>query len=98
MIKSEFFEVTERLADGVGRPALRIAGGQVNAAHTDAVLVGATLALREGASLSPQACKAAIKALTSDEDYLEAVSGSTSHSDNVRNRLKLAVEAFSESS
>ena len=38
--------VTEALAAAGGRSVLRFSGTQVNAAHTDAVLVGATLAAR----------------------------------------------------
>lgn len=93
-VEAEFRNVTKLLNDGPGRSALRITGSQINAAHTDAVLTGLTLALRSGAQITPEQCGAAIDGLRHNAKYVEAVSGSTSHRDSVINRLSIAVEAF----
>ena len=93
-IAAEFGLVMRLLKDGPGRSALRLGGNQVNAAHTDAVLVGLTLALRSGTNVEPDDCITAIDELLANEKYIEAVSGSTSHRDSVINRLQIAVEVF----
>lgn len=93
-IRREFSEATRLLNGGPGRGALRITGTQINAAHTDAILVGLTLALRDGRSVSSDDCSTAIEQLKGDRAYVEAVSGSTSHRDSVKNRLSIAVDVF----
>lgn len=74
--------------------ALRIKGTQVNAAHTDAVLVGLMTALENGASHSPASVAAALRQLKANDLYQKAVAESTSHADQVRLRIRLATQAF----
>jgi hypothetical protein len=80
--------------EGLGRKALRPTGTQVNAAHTDAILTGASVALRNGVNMTANVCREAIEGLLEDQGYVEAISGSTSHFESVYNRLRLACAAF----
>lgn len=74
--------------------ALRLGGRQVNAAHTDAVLVGLMVALGEGVDLDGARVEASLTSLGRNQGYRKAVSESTSHSDQVKKRIRLATEAF----
>lgn len=97
-VRGEFERVTQMLNAGPGRSALRLSGTQVNAAFTDSVLVGATIAMRDGRALTPEMCTAIVENLQQNEDYRTAVSESTSHFDSVLVRLRMAVTAFSAQS
>jgi hypothetical protein len=93
-IKERFTEAARLLNLGVGPESLRIRGGQVNAAHTDAVLVGLMTALEDGAPHTPESVATALANLKESARYQGAVSESTSHSDQVRLRIRLATKAF----
>ncbi|MGJ5805079.1 DUF262 domain-containing protein [Streptomyces europaeiscabiei] len=77
-----------------GESALRIKGTQVNAAHTDAVLVGLMTALENGTSHTPESVATALSQLKANTMYQKAVAESTSHADQVRLRIRLATAAF----
>lgn len=96
-ITAEFQKVTKALADAGGRSVLRFSGTQVNAAHTDAVLVGATLATRAPNGLSAEGASRALERLLASATYRDAVVESTSHLDSVNGRLRESITAFGES-
>ncbi|WP_161952644.1 DUF262 domain-containing protein [Actinoplanes sp. TFC3] len=93
-ISERFARATLLLNESRGRDALRIRGTQVNAAHTDAVLVGLMTALANDTDLSGNAVGDALSRLIKDPDYQSAIAESTSHSDQVSLRIKLATQAF----
>lgn len=92
--QAEFESACDAILTAVGKQALRIGStGQVNAAHTDALLTGVTLGDPTVLSDSDEML-ARFQQLTANDDYQEAVSGSTSHAASVNARLTLAVRAF----
>ncbi|MGW4435916.1 DUF262 domain-containing protein [Streptomyces sp. NPDC004596] len=94
-IRDRFTRAVALLNEGVEEGgALRIKGTQVNAAHTDAVLVGLMAALENGAAHTPESVAAALSRLKADTRYQTAVAESTSHADQVKLRIRLATEAF----
>jgi hypothetical protein len=93
-LASEFHHVVAILNEAAGRLTLRLDSSQVNAAQTDAIMVGAALAMRHGASVTAESAKVSINALRGLDDFRSAVLDSTSHAENVNNRLKLAYEQF----
>ncbi|MBB6420975.1 DUF262 domain-containing protein [Streptomyces sp. AK010] len=93
-IRSLFFRAVQLLDEARGRDALRIRGTQVNAAHTDAVLVGLMTALKTNHDLSAEQVDSALSRLLSNDRYQYAVSESTSHSEQVSARIRLAAKAF----
>jgi hypothetical protein len=95
-IAKEFRAVTEALAAAGGRSVLRFSGTQVNAAHTDAVLVGATLAAREKGRLSSEGASRALERLLASSTYRDAVVESTSHLESVNARLQESIAVFGE--
>jgi hypothetical protein len=94
-IRQNFTTAVGLLNGAQGRDALRLRGGyQVNAAHTDAVLVGLMTALADGRDLTVGDVIQALGALISSERYRIATSESTSHSEQVSTRIRLATKAF----
>lgn len=92
-IRTEFTTAC-RLLNEVNPGSLKLGGRQVNAAHTDAVLVGLMVAIGEGVALDSTAVQNALDSLTHTEKYRKAVSESTSHADQVRARIRYSVAAF----
>lgn len=92
-IRSRFERGALLLKEAQGRSALRLSGNQINAAHTDAVLVGLMTALGN-ANLDADAVRDALGRLTSSAAYRRAVAESTSHSEQVSLRIKLATRSF----
>jgi len=96
-IINEFTQTTELLNKAMGgRPALRPRGTQVNAAHTDALLVGITLAIRSGIELKPERIAEVIKQLLHEPAYRKSIEESTAHLESVVTRLQMAVRLFSK--
>ncbi len=93
-IRDRFTTAARLLNEARGRSALRIRGTQVNAAHTDAVLVGLMTALEQGSDITADRVDAALSALLGNSRYKYAVSESTSHSEQVSARISLASRAF----
>jgi hypothetical protein len=94
-IRYEFAEAC-RLLKEANPGALKLGGRQVNAAHTDAALVGLMVAIGEGINLDVPQVRAALDSLVDNEPYRKAVSESTSHADQVKARIRHAVLAFEE--
>ncbi|MFJ5263603.1 DUF262 domain-containing protein [Streptomyces sp. NPDC088387] len=93
-IRMRFSRAAQLLNQARGRDALRIRGTQVNAAHTDAVLVGLMTALKEKEGLTSDDVDSALSVLLTSTRYQLAVSESTSHSEQVSARIRLAARAF----
>ncbi|MFH9549005.1 DUF262 domain-containing protein [Streptomyces sp. NPDC017435] len=93
-IRDRFSLAVQLLNEARGRQALRIRGNQINAAHTDAVLVGLMTALKENDELTASDVNSALSTLLNNERYQYAVSESTSHSEQVSARIRLAAKAF----
>ncbi|MFG1617911.1 DUF262 domain-containing protein [Nonomuraea wenchangensis] len=93
-IRWRFAMATRLLNEARGREAFRIRGTQVNAAHTDAVLVGLMSTLEQNEDISVEQVGSALTNLLNDKRYQYAVSESTSHADQVSKRIKLACMAF----
>ena len=93
-ISDEFRLIAKVLNEASGRDTFRLDSTQVNAAQTDAVMVGAALALREGAELTVDSARKTIDALRVLKEFRTAVLDSTSHAENVHSRLKISYEQF----
>ncbi|MEV6051714.1 DUF262 domain-containing protein [Streptomyces sp. NPDC052107] len=93
-IRERFTTATRLLREAQGSQALRIRGAQVNAAHTDAVLVGLMTAIEGGREVTVERVNSALDALLANDRYRYAVSESTSHSEQVSARINLAAKAF----
>ncbi|MGW2944759.1 DUF262 domain-containing protein [Streptomyces sp. NPDC001226] len=93
-IRDRFTKAVALLNEGTGGEALRIKGTQVNAAHTDAVLVGLMTALENGTSHTPESVATELSRLKENGKYKPAVAESTSHAEQVRLRIRLATQAF----
>ncbi|MCX5140017.1 DUF262 domain-containing protein [Streptomyces sp. NBC_00338] len=93
-IRARFSKAARLLNEARGRDALKIRGTQVNAAHTDAVLVGLMSAFERRSDISTEDVESALSALLANERYKYAISESTSHSEQVSARIKLATRAF----
>lgn len=93
-IRTRFTRAARLLNEARGRDALKIRGTQVNAAHTDAVLVGLMSAFEQRSNTSAEDVETALTALLANERYQYAISESTSHSEQVSARIKLATKAF----
>lgn len=90
-----FSEACVLLRDNVGRAAFRKGGkGQVNAAQTEAVLVGVARRLEAGPITNPGRLMGAIEELTADESFVRAISRATADEESVRSRLALASQVF----
>jgi len=92
-IVDEFNQTVTLLNKALGKKALR-PRGNVNAAHTDAILVALTLAIRRGFELTPEDVATKITALLDDKDYLKAILESTAHLESVLTRLCIAGKTF----
>jgi hypothetical protein len=87
---------TSLLAEGPGRRALRFQSRQVNAALTEALLVGLMRRLAKDSSLAATSITTVVDRLTADENFTGAIAGSTATEENVRTRLDVATRAFGE--
>lgn len=92
-IKSEFRSAIGLLARSVGSRVFRPVS-VVNAAVFDSTMVGLTLRLRQGEVHDEDAIGEAYKNLLDNEDFLEAYQRATSDDASVKNRLRIATEAF----
>ncbi|GAA2064107.1 DUF262 domain-containing protein [Streptomyces albiaxialis] len=92
-IKQDFSEGC-RLLKEANPGALKLGGRQVNAAHTDAVLVGLMVAISNGVNLDVAKVRGSLESLMGNEKYRKAVSESTSHADQVKARIRYTIAAF----
>lgn len=93
-ITEEFRFIAKVLNEAAGRSTLRLDSTQVNAAQTDAVMVGAALAMRDGVNITVESARKSIESLRVLESFRSAVLDSTSHAENVHSRLKISYEQF----
>jgi hypothetical protein len=95
-VRERFAAATRLLVQGPGRAALRTAAGrQVNAALTEAVLVGLARRLDAGAVQDPGAVGQAVEALLANEEFQRTITRATADEESVRTRLGLATRTFS---
>ena len=93
---SDLFRTACRLIlDDIGPQALRWQSSQVNAALSEAVLVGLMRRLDTGIEISPAAVATAIRSLLADKALGPTIARATADEDSVRTRLALATRAFS---
>jgi hypothetical protein len=96
LLYDRFNRAITLLDKGPGADALRGKGRQVNAAFTEAVLVGLFRRLDSSPEPSASAVEDAVKSLERDERLQDAVSRATADEENVRTRLAAATQAFSQ--
>lgn len=94
LVRARFEEASKLLSEAGGRAALRKGGGAVNAALTEALLVGLARRLDLGAPPSVDAVSGAVAATLANPDLDAVVSRSTADEDSVRTRLSIATKAF----
>ena len=94
-IRSRFVEAATLIANGPGAGALRYLGNQVNAALTEAILVGLAHRIDTGDDADPSKVGERISTLLDDMDFVDAISRATSNEEKVAYRLAKATEAFS---
>lgn len=94
-IREKFRTAAELLNEGPGKAALRGRGRQVNAAFSEAILLGLMRRLDLGGSPSPESVSDVTSALTENEDLQPAVERATADEEAVRTRLAIATRAFS---
>ena len=92
---SSIFEVTvEAFAQAIDRP-FRLRGGRVvNVAVFDSMAIGLAKRIRCSGVSNLSNVAAVHEALIIDEEYLQAATGGTSDENSVRERLRIATEAF----
>ncbi len=89
-----FHKANNLLLSTVGRQAFRVAGGQVNAALTEAVLVGMIQSLLKGHKTDPTLIRGKIDQLK--EDARDAIARATADESQVNSRIRRATELFIE--
>ncbi|TDD91951.1 DUF262 domain-containing protein [Saccharopolyspora karakumensis] len=90
---AEFSKACSLLVEASGKSALR-RNRTINAARTDSILVGLTLALRNNPDITVQEVAAAFNKLESDKEFKEHTEKSTSHRRSVTKRIERSVKAF----
>jgi hypothetical protein len=88
-----FTEATTLLADGPGSSALRKSSGQVNAAQSEAILVGLMRRISE-APITPKAVGVAVSRLGTNATFDGATTRSTADEQVVEARIRIATEVF----
>jgi len=88
-----FAEATEVIAAGPGPAALRKSSGQVNAAQSEAMLVGLMHRIAE-APIDPATVTAAVERLATNATFDGATTRSTADEQVVEARIRIATEVF----
>lgn len=88
-----FVTASELLMDGPGPDALRSRGRQLNAALTEAVLVGLMTRLTDR-PIDAQQVASAVGVIRANPELMESVSRSTADEDFVRRRIAISRDAF----
>jgi hypothetical protein len=94
VLRERFEKSTELLLAGPGRAALRATGNQLNAALTEAVLVGLAKRLDYGAPPAPADVTTAVRTISQDSRIEAVISRATADEESVRTRLAIADRAF----
>lgn len=92
---SLFEQACQALADGPGPDALRKSSAAVNAARSEAIFVGLMRRIRR-APIEPDQVSRAVGDLAARDDFDAATTRSTADEAVLRNRIRIASEAFSE--
>jgi hypothetical protein len=95
VVADRFRGATKLLLDGPGRAALRYQSNQVNAALSEALVVGLMRRLDLGPAPQPEIVSAKVAELTSNEALASAIVRATADEESVRVRLAEATSAFS---
>lgn len=95
LIEERFVRATELVLAEAGRNALRVRGRQLNAALTEALLVGLARRLDAGGEPTPVEVSHAISELLLEPELDYVTARATADEDSVRTRLGLATRAFS---
>lgn len=77
-----------------GPNAFRFAGRQVNVAMTEAVMVGMMRRLEAGSKPTPEGVDAALQQMTSESDFVNAITRATADEESVKARLARATRAL----
>ena len=94
-IRGLFQRANELLVNGPGPSAFRRGGkGQVNAALTEAILVGLARRLEAGSEPTSEELETALADLVGDADFDRVISRATADEESVRSRLARATQAF----
>lgn len=93
LVGSRFTHAMTIVADGPGAPAFRY-GNSVNAAKTEATMVGLMRYLDSGRVPTRETVQAAVDELAASEDFTKAIREATADEEQVRKRLELATAAF----
>lgn len=91
--KTLFENTVQHAADHLGPKAFR-PERNLNAAATDALLVGLARRLANGPIKLPTGLAAAVETLLKDEEFMQAVNSATTDKPSVEARLRKATEAF----
>ena len=88
-----FIQTASTILNKIGKQAFKPQNA-VNAAVLDAVMVGVASRLQNGAIKN--SLKSQYDKLLNNADFIDAISEQTSHRERVQRRLKLAIDAFSD--
>lgn len=94
-LKQTFQESARLLLEGPGRSALRPGGSQINAALTEALIVGLMRRVESGREIDATAVANSVEELELNPLMQEAVTRSTADEENVRTRLSISTASFS---
>lgn len=94
-IQARFQGAAELLRSGPGRSALRSQGNQVNAALSEAILVGLMRRLDMGEPPTPDRVASAVERLADDKRLVIAIARATADEESVRTRLAVVTREFS---
>ncbi len=95
LVEQRFGRATSLLEQSVGREGLRTRGGAINAALTEALLVGLARRLDIGTEPNSTAVEKAAQAIVVDTSLQQAISSATADEESVRTRLAIATKSFS---
>jgi hypothetical protein len=90
-----FSNTVKVIHEFLGQKSFRLTS-QVTAALIDAVMVSASKRLQKGAITNKASLNAAFLKLLKDEEFISAITTSTSDEENVKRRIHKAIDAFSD--
>lgn len=93
-IKMLFHESCRLISEEAGPPALRWQSKQVNAAFSEAILIGLMRRLDSAAPISPTKVASVIANLQTDTSLEPAIVRATADEESVRTRMAIATRAF----
>jgi hypothetical protein len=88
-----FKQTTERILEDLGRGAFRLKK-TINAAVAESIMYAVASGIEHKDLLKPAGMRGALDRLLGNEEYIAAVTKATADEENVRQRLRLASQAF----